>query len=144
MLVTRDIVELFQCQNDRYGVQVVKHDYTPSTKTKFLEQVQTPYPRKNWSSVMLFNNSYCRSLTPRVVNTLTGLDLHRFTWINDCQIGDLPDTWNFLVGEQPKAETVPANLHWTLGGPWFEAYHDADYADLWFHEKELMNGRANV
>lgn len=144
MLVTRDIVELFQQANERYAVQVVQHDYEPTTERKFLDQVQTRYPRKNWSSVILFNNSHCRILNPMMVNLMTGLELHRFTWISNCQIGPITPEWNYLVGEEQKPDTVPANIHWTLGGPWFEAYHDADYADLWFHEKELMNGRADV
>jgi len=144
MLVTQDIVGLFQQASDAYAVQVVQHDYTPKTGNKFLDQQQTAYPRKNWSSVMLFNNGACRALTPRTVNEWSGLTLHRFEWLHDRQIGRLPVEWNYLVGEYEPPDEIPANIHWTLGGPWFEAYHDALFADLWYHEKELMNGRANV
>lgn len=144
MLVTQDIAELFALANPCYAVQVVKHEYTPKTGNKFLDQQQSVYPRKNWSSVMLFNNAACRFLTPTQVNTQTGLHLHRFSWLHNSQIGDLPLEWNYLVGEYEAPGQIPANIHWTLGGPWFEAYHDALFADLWFHEKELMNGRANV
>lgn len=144
MLVTRDIVELFQMGSERYAVSVVKHDYTPSSTVKFLDQPQSPYPRKNWSSVMLFNNAQCRDLNPRTVNTKTGMDLHRFTWIHDSQIGSLPVTWNFLVGEYELPDEVPANIHWTLGGPWFEEYRDAPYAGLWFEELEMVNGCRDI
>lgn len=144
MMVTRDIVELFQCHNDRYAVSVVKHDYTPNGTVKFLDQPQTPYPRKNWSSVMLFNNPQCRDLNPRTVNTQTGLDLHRFTWLHDSQIGELSSTWNFLVGEQEMPDEVPANIHWTLGGPWFAETRNAPYAGLWFDELERVNGTRSI
>lgn len=71
---------------------------------------------------------------------MTGIDLHRFTWLHDSQIGELPVEWNFLVGEYELPEKVPANIHWTLGGPWFEEYRNAPYAGLWFEELEMVNG----
>ena len=140
MMVTRDIVELFREANERYAVQCVKHQYVPKTLTKFLGQKQSAYERKNWSAVMLFNNSRCRQLTPYYVNTATGRDLHQFAWLHDDEIGKLPGTWNFLVGEYDKPATLPANIHWTIGGPWFPEYIDTDYADLWFAERKLMYG----
>lgn len=140
MLVTEDIVQLFQEANDRYAVQVVKHDYSPATETKFLNQPQSAYRRKNWSSVILFNNHRCRELTPRFINTATGLDLHQFNWLHDMEIGELPVTWNWLVGEYEKPDYLPFNLHWTIGGPWFPEYRNADYADLWFAERSLIYG----
>jgi len=143
MMVTSDIVELFQEANEKYAVHVVKHDYTPKTETKFLGQPQSVYERKNWSAVMLFNNSRCRQLTPQYVNTASGLQLHRFHWLHDSEIGSLPGKWNFLVGEYEKPKSVPANIHWTIGGPWFPEYVKTDYADLWFAEKDRVNG-ANV
>lgn len=142
MMVTRDIVELFQHANERYSVQVCKHDYTPKTETKFLGQIQSPYNRKNWSAVMLFNNARCRALNPNLVNTASGLHLHRFQWCHDMEIGDLPLEWNYLLGEfdKPDYDNLPANLHWTIGGPWFKEYRDADCADLWFAERKMIYG----
>jgi hypothetical protein len=125
-LVEREI----RRQRDK-AVLVCKHDYTPSSKRKFLNQIQTVYPRKNWSSFMIFNNARCRSLTADYVNTATGLDLHRFNWLKDqAGIGSLPITWNWLVGEykyNPDAKII----HFTLGGPWFKAYRKGRYADEW-------------
>ena len=120
----------------RKAVLVCKHDYMPSSKRKFLNHVQTVYPRKNWSSLMIFNNAKCRALSPHYVNTATGLDLHRFNWIRNEQIGELPIEWNWLVGEykyNPRAKVV----HYTLGGPWFRKYRDCDYASEWRAEQKL-------
>ena len=142
MMVTKDIVELFQEGNEKYAVQVVKHHYTPSTEMKFLNQKQSIYNRKNWSSVILFNSDRCRALTPMTVNHAAGLYLHRFEWLEDSEIGDLSYRWNHLVGEieWPDEECPPANIHWTLGGPYFDDYIDTDFNELWFAEKEIMNG----
>jgi hypothetical protein len=119
------------------AVLVCKHDYVPRTERKFLDQVQTKYARKNWSSLMLFNNARCRSLTPDYVNSASGLELHRFAWVEDRAIGGLPLEWNWLVGEyayDPGARIV----HFTIGGPYFAAYRDCDYAQEWFAEFESM------
>lgn len=141
MLVTRDFSELWNLRDDQYAVQCVKHDYSPTTTRKFLNQEQSVYPKKNWSSVMLFNNAKCKALTPEYVNTATGLELHQFKWLeNEDLIGEIPSEWNFLVGEEHMFEDgVPGNIHYTLGGPYFEDHEDVDYADLWFAEKRKMN-----
>ncbi|HYD58627.1 MAG TPA: glycosyltransferase [Burkholderiales bacterium] len=123
-------------QKDK-AVLVCKHDYVPKTERKFLDQVQTKYPRKNWSSLMAMNNERCAALAPEYVNTASGLDLHRFHWIGDEAIGALPLEWNWLVGEydySPSAKIV----HYTLGGPYFDAYRTCDYADEWFAEFQAM------
>jgi hypothetical protein len=119
------------------AVLVCQHDYVPRTERKFLDQVQTKYPRKNWSSLMVFNNERCRALSPDYVNAASGLELHRFAWIDDRLIGSLALQWNWLVGEyshDPAAKIA----HYTLGGPWFDGYRDCDYADEWFAELESM------
>lgn len=132
MLCNADIIELFAyalAYPDK-PVLVCQHDYSPKAKKKFLNQQQTVYPRKNWSSLMVFNANICRALTPAYVNSATGLELHRFQWLQDDQIGSLPLTWNHLVGEykaNPKAEC----WHYTLGGPWFQDYAHTDHADEW-------------
>jgi lipopolysaccharide biosynthesis glycosyltransferase len=139
MLVTTDIKELFCMFDTRYAVQVVKHDYTPSTDTKFLGNVQTKYARKNWSSLMLFNPKRCHALTPEYVNTATGMELHRFKWLRDDLIGELPATWNFLAGEYPLPSETPKNIHYTLGTPCFAEYANCDLAEAWHHERRLMS-----
>lgn len=119
------------------AVIVCKHDYVPKTERKFLDQVQTKYKRKNWSSLMLFNNARCRALTPDYVNTASGLELHRFAWMDDAAIGELALEWNWLVGEYPYNAAAKI-VHYTIGGPYFAAYRDCDYAGEWFAEFESM------
>lgn len=131
IVVLRDLAELWALRDSRYAVQVVKHEYRPREGTKFLGQVQTRYEKKNWSSVMLFNNARCRRLSPAYVNAASGLELHQFKWLDgDSEIGELPPEWNFLVGyDAPRADI--AALHYTSGGPWFTQYDDTPYADVW-------------
>ena len=140
MLVLSDIAKLWALRDERYSVMVVKHDYTPKTEVKFLGQKQTAYEKKNWSSVMLINCAKCKALTPDYVNSASGLELHRFQWLEDeALIGSLPIGWNYLVGEYDPIPTANiGNLHYTLGGPYFKGYEDCDYADKWFKEYYAM------
>ena len=137
MLCRTDIARLASLMDGEMAVQVCKHDYVPSTERKFLNQVQTRYPRKNWSSLMLFNNERCSALTPEYVNGAPGLDLHRFAWTEERLIGALPLEWNWLVGEYPYNREARI-VHFTLGGPYFEPYRECDYAEEWFAERRQM------
>lgn len=131
MLAMTDFSELFDLADSTKAVMVCKHDYQPKEESKFLGQVQTKYEKKNWSSVMLFNNEKCRALTPEYVNSATGLELHQFKWLgSDALIGDLPLEWNWLVGEYPKKNDVK-NIHYTIGGPYFDDYKNCDYSEDW-------------
>jgi len=131
MLVLDDLAELWRLRDERYAVQVVKHDHRPRETVKFLGQPQTAYAKKNWSSVMLMNNARLRALTPEYVNRASGLELHQFKWLGDERlIGELPRRWNHLVGYDPPTESA-ALLHFTLGGPYFEDYADGEHSDLW-------------
>jgi hypothetical protein len=144
MLCRADIAEL-QAYIDRQrdkAVLVCQHDYVPKTERKFLDQVQTKYPRKNWSSLMIFNNERCRALTPDYVNSASGLDLHRFKWLDDRLIGSLPLEWNWLVEEYPYKPDAKI-VHYTLGGPYFDDYRNCDYAGEWFEEFESMRSVAS-
>lgn len=120
------------------AVLCCQHDYTPKTGPKFLGQAQTAYPRKNWSSFMVFNAAMCRRLTPTYVNRASGLELHRFQWLDcDCRIGALPLEWNWLVGEyepNPQAHI----LHYTRGGPWFPDFAGSDHATEWWEEARAV------
>jgi len=142
MLCRADIAELaalMERQADK-AVLVCHHDYVPKTERKFLNQVQTKYARKNWSSLMLFNNERCRALTSEYINSASGLDLHRFAWIDDALIGGLPLEWNWLVGEY--AYNSQAKIaHFTRGGPYFDEYRECDYAAEWFAEFEAVRRR---
>ena len=132
MLMEADIAELCRLRDDKYAVQVCKHDYTPKSSVKFLNQVQTVYPKKNWSSFMLMNCKKCTALTPDYVNRASGLELHQFKWLEgDHLIGDIPLEWNWLAGEYEHKEDIK-NVHFTEGGPWFEEYKDCDYSKNWF------------
>lgn len=121
MLCRGDIHDLWSQRDDSYSLMCVQHEHHPTEIRKFLNEVQSAYPRKNWSSLMMFNCNRCQALTPEYVNTASGLELHRFQWIaSDDQIGVIRGGWNHLVDVQPlsNAEGSPL-LHWTLGGPWF-------------------------
>ena len=124
-------------RNAEKAVLVCKHEYVPKSERKFLHQVQTKYARKNWSSLMLFNNERCRALEPRYVSAASGLELHRLAWTEDRLIGALEREWNWLVGEYPHNADARI-VHFTLGGPYFPEYRACDYADEWFEERNLM------
>jgi hypothetical protein len=97
---------------------------------------QAVYPRKNWSSFMVFNGAHpgVKALTPQVVNAATPAFLHRLQWLDDADIGGLGVGWNFLVGEYERPQSIPAAIHFTNGGPWFDTCQDVDFADLWREE----------
>lgn len=136
MLARADIAELWSLRDDRFAAMCVKHDYQPKVETKFLGQTQTKYEKKNWSSLILFNNERCKALSPDFVNTATGLQLHQFKWLDgDEEIGELPVTWNYLVNEYEKREDAKM-VHFTDGGPYFDDYKDDDYADEWFAARD--------
>jgi len=138
MLMLDDIARLWALRDERFAVQVVKHDHQPRETIKFLGQAQTSYPKKNWSSVMLFNNARCKALTPEYVNTATGLELHQFKWLpDDSLIGGLPRRWNHLVGyDQPTGDA--SLVHYTLGGPYFDAHAECEFAPEWRAELQAM------
>ena len=123
-------------------VYVCQHpEYVPKDTVKFLGQPQTAYPKKNWSSVMLFNNAAaaCKRLTPEHVNKASGLELHRFYWCEEGRIGSLPRDWNHLVDEENQVKP-PKLVHFTRGGPWFKGFEDCEYSAEWFAERDAMLG----
>ena len=142
MLMRGDIKELWKYVDDtETPLWVCQHDYRPKTEFKMAGQVQTTYPRKNWSSFMVFNNSRCRALSPDYVNNASGLDLHRFNWLKEGEeIGALPLEWNWLVGEYPE-NPFAKNYHYTLGGPWFASGRHCDHHKEWLEEYYLMTGQ---
>jgi hypothetical protein len=138
MLMLEDVAKLWALREERYAVMVIKHAHVPQEERKFLDEPQTKYEKKNWSSVMLFNNARCRALTPEYVNTASGLELHQFKWLgDDGLIGALPSRWNHLVGyDAPRNDA--ALVHYTLGGPYFREYSDCEYSKEWFAERAAM------
>ena len=133
-----DVKKLIDLFDPNYAVQVVKHDYTPSNTIKMNNKVQTIYPRKNWSSLILWNNEHPKNkqLDLELLNKSTGSFLHQFKWLNDKEIGEIPYEWNWLVGWYSETQyNKPKALHFTEGGPWLKE-SDNTYDDLWISYKE--------
>ena len=133
MIVRTDIAEILSYINPALAVSVVKHDYTTKHPVKYLGAKNEDYPRKNWSSVMLFNCGAWRNkdLTPEYIMKATGKELHRFEWLTDKLIGELPRHWNWLADEYEYNEYAKI-VHYTLGTPCFKDYQTKAYADEWF------------
>ncbi len=129
-----DIAGLLDYADGAKACFVVKHDYWPTETVKMDNQPQHQYPRKNWSSFMFINCAHpqVKTLTPSVVNARTGMYLHRFEWLDDEVIGNLPNAWNYLEGWHTKDDCPnPLAVHFTRGGPWFADYKNVEYANEW-------------
>lgn len=126
------------------AVYCVRHmHYKPKNKTKFWGNTQEDVPRKNWSSLMIFNCSHpsVKKLNPLTVANQSPQWLHRFGWCNDEEIGHISYTWNWLVGEYGKPEKIPPKaLHFTNGGPWNDVWGQ-DYEEYWRATYFEMTGR---
>jgi lipopolysaccharide biosynthesis glycosyltransferase len=136
MIVRGDIAELWDQRAMSKDVMVVKHDYKTKRREKYLGSPNEDYPRKNWSSVILWNCSTYpnRQLTPEFVQQSTGSFLHRFSWLEDDRIGELAPEWNWLpdeYGANPDAKL----LHYTLGTPCFHEFADTPQAEEWHRER---------
>lgn len=132
MVCRADVARLWALRDPNRAVQVVQHNYKTKAADKYLGNKNQDYPRKNWSSLVLWNCAHPkhRILTPEFLMQQTGSYLHRFTWLDDNDIGALPSGWNWLTTEyedNPEAEL----LHYTLGTPCFKDYQKADMADEW-------------
>lgn len=139
MLCLGDLAELWKYRDHHHAVQVVKHNYKTKHKTKYLGSKNEDYPRKNWSSVVLWNCGHPSNqiLTPEYVEEASGAHLHRFAWLDDEEIGGLPPSWNWLVDEYdfgPYADL----LHFTLGTPCFNGYEAGHYASGWYRQLKHM------
>lgn len=129
-----DVATLMDYADPRYAALVVKHNYMPKETTKMDGKIQTQYPRKNWSSMVLWNAGHeqVRKLTPEMVNRETGLALHRFSFLSDDVIGELPIAYNYLEGWYTREDCPnPVAVHFTRGGPWFKDYMEVEYGDEW-------------
>lgn len=135
MLCFGDVKELDDLDMNGLALRVVKHDYQPGNTVKMYGCEQSSYPRKNWSSLMLMDCAKLKLWSKAVVATQTGAYLHRFQDIPDDQIGEIPNTWNTLDWMDEKTKLI----HYTNGGPWFEAYRDHPHADVWFRARDAMN-----
>jgi hypothetical protein len=128
------------------AISVVQHDYRPQSGMKMDGAIQYPYPRKNWSSFIVFNCAHpaVQALTPDVINKATPAFLHRFEWVKDQDIGSLDKGWNYLEGWYPANYHNLKAIHFTAGGPWFEKKSDCDFADLWLTELDQFYKQTNL
>jgi len=133
MVCNADIAELWALRDESKAVQVVKHDYKTKQKVKYLGNKNEDYPRKNWSSLVLWNCEHPANkvLTPEFVSEKPGSYLHRFSWLSDDLIGDLPKEWNWLAIEYPNNPGAKI-VHYTLGTPCFKEYSKSSMAALWY------------
>lgn len=144
MLVRDDLIKLWDLRDGSKAVMVVKHDYQTEHTRKLIgtpmECANASYPRKNWSSMMLWNCGHPQNkiLTTEFVAEAPGSFLHRFSWLTDDLIGELPKEWNHLVGEQP-ADTSAKLVHYTLGAPCFSHYRKCEHSHEWHRTKEEVN-----
>tara|TARA_B100000900_G_C20528766_1_gene695389 strand:- start:99 stop:884 length:786 start_codon:yes stop_codon:yes gene_type:complete len=153
MYIRADVNELFElCENSYYPLWCVKHKYEPKKGIKMDGKEQQPYPRKNWSSLMMFNCSHevNEKLTPEAVNTKSGRWLHTFQWLPDkeADIGTIPEEWNWL--DNHSSEDIEAkNVHFTTGGPWFNKWgssreKDTKYAVEWSNDADWLQIRGLI
>jgi lipopolysaccharide biosynthesis glycosyltransferase len=138
MVVTEDINKLWQLRDDTKAVMVVKHNYKTRQNFKYLGQPNKDYPRKNWSSVVLWNCKHPanQSVTIDFVQTASGAQVHRFSWLTDDLIGELPVEWNWLADEFGVNEDAKL-IHYTLGTPCFEEFADSPMCEYWHAESKL-------
>ena len=131
-----DVKKLMELKDESKAVMVVKHEYNPTDKTKMDNQLQTQYPKKNWSSLMLINCGHesVKKLDLSTVSEQSGKYLHQFQWLKDDEIGSIPRHWNWLVNWYKESdEHKPKALHFTEGGPWIV---DSEYKKLWLKYKK--------
>lgn len=140
MLLRDDISKLWDLRDESKAVMVVKHDYQTRMTEKYLGSKNENYPRKNWSSVVLWNCEHPanQALTAEFVQGATGAQLHRFTWLDDDLVGELPIEWNWLPDEFGPNEDAKL-LHFTLGTPCFHEFASVPMANEWHKERMLMD-----
>jgi len=133
MICQADLKELIGMADPNKALMVVKHDYQTKASIKYLGNINENYPRKNWSSLILWNCSHPKHkiLTPEFVSKQTGKFLHRFSWLDDNDIGELPIEWNWLACEYEK-NTEAKLIHYTLGTPCFKDFRGTDMAEIWY------------
>ena len=134
-----DVANLTNDLDTSKAIYCVKHDYTPKEKHKMDGQKQSIYPRKNWSSFIIFNCSHpsTKNLSVETVNSESGAYLHQFKWCKDDEIGSLDERWNWLEGWTSNHNKLrPFAVHYTRGGPWFSEWQDVEFADEWKKERD--------
>jgi lipopolysaccharide biosynthesis glycosyltransferase len=142
MICQSDIKELWDLRDESKALMVVKHNYLTKVNRKYLGNINENYPRKNWSSLILWNCGHPKHkiLTPDFIANQTGQFLHRFSWLDNDDIGDLPKEWNWLAIEYSINNSAKI-IHYTLGTPCFKDYKNTDMADIWYKtQKKILQG----
>lgn len=138
MICRDDIAKLWSLRDATKAVMCTQHDYRTKAKVKYLGNKNEDYPRKNWSSLVLWNCAHPANkiLSPEFVQAQTGAFLHRFSWLRDEDIGNLPLEWNWLTTEYEDNFSASL-LHYTLGTPCFKDYRDCEMSAEWhaMHKK---------
>ncbi len=130
-----DIAGILEELDPSKAAYCVQHDYRPADSVKMDGQLQQQYPRKNWSSLVLWNCSHPANqrLSVHDVNTRPGEWLHGMRWLADDEIGALPERWNWLDGHSPEMDAV--GVHMTRGTPdmhgWDATAYAGEWLDLW-------------
>ena len=140
MICLDDIAKLWALRDETKAVQVVQHNYQTKALDKYLGNKNENYPRKNWSSLILWNCAHPKHklLTPEFVMKQTGAFLHRFTWLDDAEVGALPKEWNWLTTEY-EDNYQASLLHYTLGTPCFKDYTHSEMSDVWHEAHARIN-----
>ena len=149
MVCLSDIKILKSYFDPNKAVTLVKHDYKTKHKTKYFGQKNEDYPRKNWSSVILWNCSHEKHkiLTPHFIQNQSGAFLHRFQWLHDSEIGNIDAKWNWLAMEYEEKDNVNL-IHYTIGTPCFKEYNNTSFTSYWkksfsnlldgYYKKEIL------
>ena len=150
MICVEDIKKLWDLRDKKYAVQVVQHDYETKVKKKYWGNKNENYPRKNWSSVVIWNCEHEKHkiLSPKFIQNQTGSFLHRFNWLNDDEIGNIDKRWNWLAMEYEEEKDINL-IHYTIGTPCFKEYSNGPFSSYWnksfldtlegYHKKKLLN-----
>jgi len=145
MICREDIAALWSLRDESKAVMCVKHDYKTKAQDKYLGNKNQDYPRKNWSSLVLWNCKHPHNmiLKPDFVMKQSGAYLHRFTWLTDDLIGEIPREWNWLTTEYEDNYEAKL-LHYTLGTPCFRDYSKCDMANEWHEAHKRSQDGMNV
>ncbi len=142
MICQADIKDLWDLRDESKALLVVKHNYQTKSHHKYLGNVNENYPRKNWSSLILWNCGHPKHqiLTPDFIANQTGKFLHRFSWLDDTDIGELSPEWNWLAIEYPENKNAKL-IHYTLGTPCFKDYRNSEMSEIWHvTQKRILDG----
>jgi hypothetical protein len=135
-IFTKNLLSMFYWLHPDNAVACIQYPQYKHDETKFNGAVNIDYPCKLWSSMMIFNNGHedCKKLTPEVVNTWTGAQLHQFEWTD--KISSIPEKFIFTEGyDNPEEKWDVSGYHYTRGGPWINDMDSSKITRLEAYEK---------